>query len=282
MDMDLSALAEAFRDRDVIVNAAITGVILAVLVAARSLVLSAVRRRDLPIDRVRKWTAATRNATMLAFLLLVLPLWLEPLKSLALSLVAVAAAVVIATKELILCMTGALVRSTAKAFDVGDRIEVANVRGDVIDTNLFTTTILEIGLSHQQTGRAVVVPNALFVTAPLVNETYTEAFVLHTFQVPLKIEPGWERAEEALRRAVMEECGEWLDEARRHFDRVSRERGFEPPVVDARVTIQVTKPDEITLLARLPVPARSKGKVEQEILRRWLVDVAAMRAAPAG
>lgn len=268
----MEPLYAAFRDRDVLVNVAITGLLLLLLLGLRSLVLSAVRRRELPFDRMRKWTAFTRNATFIAFLALVLPLWLEPLKSLAISLVAVAAAIVLATKELILCMTGALVRSTAKAFDVGDRIEVASVRGDVIDTNLFTTTILEIGPSHQQTGRAVVVPNALFVTGPLVNETYTEAFVLHTLSVPVKLEPGWERAEEALRRAVEEECVEWLDEAKRHFDRVSKERGFEPPVVDARVTLQVTKPDEITLLARLPVPARRKGKVEQEILRRWLVD----------
>ena len=40
--------------------------------------------------------------------------------------------------------------------------------------------------------------------------------------------------------------------------------------VDPRVSIVLPEPGEITLLARVPVPARRKGRTEQEIVRRYL------------
>ena len=36
-------------------------------------------------------------------------------------------------------------RATSRSFKLGDRIEIGDYRGDVIDYNLFTTTILETG-----------------------------------------------------------------------------------------------------------------------------------------
>ena len=52
-----------------------------------------------------------------------------------------------------------------------------------------TTTILEIGpekLTHQHTGRAIVVPNSVFLDKHVVNESYTADFVLHVFRLPYK------------------------------------------------------------------------------------------------
>jgi hypothetical protein len=42
--------------------------------------------------------------------------------------------------------------------------------------------------------------------------------------------------------------------------------------VEPRVSIQLPEPGRVTLLARIPCPARKKGRMEQTILRRFLAD----------
>jgi small-conductance mechanosensitive channel len=58
-------------------------------------------------------------------------IWAPQLWTFALSLAAVAVEIVVATKEMILCISGSLMRASPRAFSVGDWIEVADVRGEV-------------------------------------------------------------------------------------------------------------------------------------------------------
>lgn len=221
----------------------------------------------------RRWLIGIRNASILLFLLAAGAVWAEELQTFALSLVAIAAAIAIATKELILCLLGGLYRSSAALFNVGDRIEVGAHRGDVIDVTLMSTTILEVGpktVTHQQTGRAIIVPNSELLSGPVVVETYTQDFVLHTFSVPVALKQGWSTAPDALHRICDAECAEFLAEARRHFERVGQKNALDVPSPEPRVTLQVSKPDEVVMTARIPAPARRKGRVEQRILKRFL------------
>ena len=67
-------------------------------------------------------------------------------------------AIVLATKEIIMCLSGAIYRASSGTFKVGDRVEIGAFRGDVIDQTLLATTILEIGPGqaiHQHSGRTV-------------------------------------------------------------------------------------------------------------------------------
>jgi small-conductance mechanosensitive channel len=200
-------------------------------------------------------------------------LWIDELKTFALSLVAVAAAIVIATKELIMGAAGTFLRTSSRSFEIGDRIEVVGVRGDVVDTNLFTTTILEIGpghIGHQQTGRAVTVPNSVFLLQPVINETFSDAYVLHTFEVPVARDERWHESESNLLLALNEAQATYAAEAKAYFERRQIERGIESPTLDPRVLVRVDDPQQLTLIARLPVPARRKGRIEQTILHRFL------------
>ena len=106
-------------------------------------------------DARRRWIVSIRNGSLVVVLLGLIMIWADPLRTLTVSFIALAVAAVIATKELILCISGAVVRAASKSYAVGDRIEIAGKRGDVVDQNLFTTTLVEIGpgqSSHQYTG----------------------------------------------------------------------------------------------------------------------------------
>jgi small-conductance mechanosensitive channel len=266
-----AGLTQAEMTRDLLLTAALFVTVWGV----RWLSLRALRVRGVSGEDLRRWVASTRSLLLVVLVIGSLVIWFTELKTLALSLVAVAAAVVLATKELIMCVGGALVRITGRMFDIGDRIEVNGLRGDVIDTSLLTTTILEIGMErigHHQTGRAITIPNALFLSGPVVNESYTDAYVLHTFSVVVHIDQ-WAKAETALLAAAQGEHAPYAEAARKHFERVLGDRGIDTPTLQPRILLQVDSSDTIRVIARLPVPAKLRGRIEQAILRRYLADM---------
>ena len=54
------------------------------------------------------------------------------------------------------------------------------------------------------------------------------------------------------------------------MDRLVRREGLEPLSVEPRVTLRLDNPAHVVMLARIAVPARRKGRIEQAILRRFL------------
>lgn len=248
-----------------------TGVVVLLVVLLRHLTLRAVRRVDWARDTDRlAWIVRIRALTLLALVLAVVVVWAAELQTLALSAVAIAAAIVIAGKELIMCLSGGALRRAGDAFRVGDRIEVAGVRGDVIGYGAMTTTVLEVGPGHQRTGRAVILPNSQFLTSAVVNESFTEDYVLHVVAVPLRLDQDWRQAERLLLEAAREVCAPHLEAARSHLGEVSRRHGLSPPSVDPRVVVQLPEPGAVRLLCRFPTLARDRARHEQSLLRAFL------------
>lgn len=228
-------------------------------------------RSDWKDDAARARTLQNLNrVALLALVLGLVVIWAPELRTFALSAVALAAALVLATKELIMCLSGAVLRATTGAYDLGDRIELDGLRGDVVRIGLLSTTVLEVGPAHQRTGRAVVVPNSLLLSKPVVNETYTDEFVLHTFVVPMSRDADWRAAERRLLELAVELCAPWRDQARARLERLARDHGLPAPNAEPKVSLQLPDEDSLLLLVRIPVPARQKARVEQEILRRFL------------
>lgn len=240
-----------------------------VMLVLNSLASRFIRRTVDATELRRKWLVQTRNGFILLFILGLILIWGEELRTLALSVVAIAVAFVVATKELILCVTGSLLKTGAGSFNIGDRIQIKDFRGDVIDQTLLATTILEVGpgkLTHQRTGRMAVIPNALFVSEPVINESYTRQYVLHVFTVPFKRTDKWQAAHQALLAAASKHCQPYLENARMYMQRLSDERGLDASSVDPRVTIQVPTAAEIHLVVRFPVRASQRSYIEQLIL----------------
>jgi len=250
-------------------------VILAVIVVRTVLVRVVVKAEHQFPEARRRWIVNIRNASIFILFVTLLWIWNEPLRTLVVSFIALAVALVIATKELILCLSGAIVRAASKSYGIGDRIEIVGKRGDVVDQDLFTTTLLEIGpgnASHQYTGRAIVLPNSLLLTNPVINETYTHDYVMHVFAIPLNVGEDWQLAEKILLGAAHAECDPFLEEARLHMKHLENRQLMDTPTVEPRVTLQIPEAGRVNLLLRIPVPSRRKGRLEQAILRRFLAE----------
>jgi len=217
-----------------------------------------------------RWRMRTINLALVLLLLGMLVVWFEELHAMALSAVALVAAFVLAAKELIICMSGGVLRTASNSFSIGDRIEIGGHRGDVIEYGLLTTTIMEVGPSHRRTGRAIVIPNSVLMTHSVVNESFTDEYVLHSFDLTLKPEEDWQEAERVLLRTARKVCEADLQMAERHMRRLASKHGLAPSTVEPRVSLQVTEDSKVRLLVRVPTAARNKGRTEQTIVRAFL------------
>lgn len=246
-----------------------TVVLIAIVLVLRIALYRFVSRSVASPDLRRKWFVQIRNGLILLFIFGIILIWGQELRTLAFSVVAIAVAFVVATKELILCVTGSIIKTGAGSFKIGDRIQVKDFRGDVIDQNLLATTILEVGpgkLTHQRTGRMSVIPNAIFVSEPVINESYTNDYVLHVFSVPFKREDNWQAAQKELLESANKHCKPFLNDVRKHMEQLSRIRGLDIPTVEPRVTLQIPNAGEIHLIVRVPTRSTQRSYIEQSIL----------------
>lgn len=253
---------------------------LAVLAASyllKVLLIKQVTSERLGTTEKRKWIIIFQNLSTLLFFIGVVVIWSEEIQAFALSLVALAAAFVIAGKEFFLCAMGGVYRASVSPFSIGDRIEIDKVRGDVVDSKFLVTKILEIGphnMTHQYTGRLINIPNSYLLTKLVINESYLHKFVLHVFVIPLKKREDWRQAEKLVLEIAKKTVQPFISEARHHMNKVSIKEGLTPPGVAPRVTLHLASPDELDMIVRIPAPANKKGTIEQEIIRQFLVQYA--------
>lgn len=252
-------------------------ILLVSVILIRTLVVRGISRNHaLSMEDKRRWVVTTRNSMVFVILIGFVVIWAHELEAFAVSIVALAAALVLATKELILCLSGAALRVGGKVYGVGDRIQIAGHRGVVLDHDMFATKLLEIGpgqSSHLYTGRVTVFPNSLLFTNALVKENPGQEYGLYTLVVPLRSEGEWQRAEQALLGAAKAECGPFMEEAARQMKLLEQANLLEAPSPEPRITIQLPEPGKIQLVLRFPAPDRGRSRVEQAILRRYLVEM---------
>jgi len=191
----------------------------------RRLVLRVASRRiDDPRARYQ-WSKSSGYAAFLLAVLLLGQIWLEAVKNLGTFLGLLSAGLAIALRDLVANTAGWAFILLRHPFTVGDRIQVGEHRGDVVDIRLFQFTLLEIGGwvdADQSTGRVIHVPNAKIFSESLANYTAEFPYIWHELPVLVTFESDWRRAKQILLRVVQEEAGSVVEEAKAAVHRASR------------------------------------------------------------
>jgi small-conductance mechanosensitive channel len=94
-------------------------------------------------------------------------------------------------------------------FKVGDRIQVGDYRGDVIDQRIFNFSLVEIGNwvdADQSTGRVLHVPNGKVFTEVLANYGQGFQYIWNEIPVLLTFESDWRRAKQLLLQVAEHHC----------------------------------------------------------------------------
>lgn len=180
-----------------------------VLIGARRALLSVVDRKVEDSSVRYRWAKTSSYVTFLVGLLVVGQVWFTALRSIGTFLGLLSAGVAIALKDVIADLAGWVFILWRRPFEVGDRVQVGEHAGDVVDIRIFAFTLMEIGNwvdADQSTGRMIHVPNATVFTRPQANYTAGFPFIWNELRVPLTFDSDWRRAKEILGR-IAEEAG---------------------------------------------------------------------------
>jgi small-conductance mechanosensitive channel len=170
--------------------------------------------------RFQFWAKQGVSLIIAAILILgIMSIWFDNPARLAGALGLIGAGVAFALQRVITAVAGYFVILRGKTFNVGDRIVMGGVRGDVIDLSFMQTRIMEMGeppaeqpdkpamwvQSRQFTGRIVTVTNDKVFDEPVYNYTRAFPYIWDEMHLPIRYEDDHARAEQIL-----------LDAAERH------------------------------------------------------------------
>jgi len=156
--------------------------------------------RGIENERARFWSRQAVNIGVAFGLLLgMLSIWFDDPARLATGVGLVTAGLAFALQRVITAVAGYLLILRGDTFNVGDRITMGGVRGDVIALGFIKTTIMEMGQppalqgaepaqwvkSRQYTGRVVTVTNDKVFDEPVYNYTHDFPYLWEEVTVPI-------------------------------------------------------------------------------------------------
>jgi len=170
--------------------------------------------------RFQFWAKQGVSLVIAAILILgVMSIWFDNPARLAGVVGLIGAGIAFALQRVITAVAGYFVILRGKTFNVGDRIMMGGVRGDVIDLSFMQTQIMEMGQSpkeqgdapsmwvrsRQFTGRIVTVTNDKVFDEPVYNYSHDFPYIWDEINLPVRYEDDRAKAEAIL-----------LEAARRH------------------------------------------------------------------
>jgi len=240
-------------------------------VSIRGLLTRHIRRKDdILTVKDHRAISTVHVSTVVVVVLTVLVLWLPQIQHFILSITAIAVAIVIATKELSLCLLGAVVTRSSRSFAIGDWISVNTHFGEVIGQNFLTTTIQEVEKrSYTYTGRTAVLPNSQFLVHTVINQNFLRRYQFHTFSITIEPDAFPIDAEEKLFHRIEALTSHFSETAQRYNKVLEKRTGIDIP--DAKPQIEFSTSDIAKLVTTLTVfcPTDEITSLEKAMMREF-------------
>jgi len=190
--------------------------------------------------RVRKLIAFSGYAAILLFVSI---LFEDRLGRLSFTIGVAGAGVAVALQDVLASIAGAFSIGFSKLYAVGDRVQIGDTRGDVIDIGLLRTTLMETGnwvSRDQYNGRIVRIPNSTLLKGPVFNYSQGFRFVWDEIKVLFTTASDCQFAREMLLRVAKESIGEYLAEAQTSWKAITDNFRSENPPLEPTVALIVT------------------------------------------
>ena len=189
--------------------------------------------------KARKFVVFFGYLTILLFLGI---LFEDRLGRLSFAIGVIGAGVAVALQDVVASVAGAFAIGFSKLYMVGDRIQIGDTRGDVIDIGLLRTTLLETGnwvSRDMYNGRIVRVPNSAVLKGPVFNYSQGFQFIWDEIKVVFTTSSDYQFAREMLQRVAKEAIGDYLVEAEASWKAMSDYYESENPPLEPTVTLVV-------------------------------------------
>ena len=146
-------------------------------------------------QKIISYTAFTLSAIIIG------QIWFKGIQSITTYLGLLSAGIAIALKDPLVNLIGWQYILWRRPFDVGDRVEIGQKAGDVIDITPFNFTMMEIGNwvnADESTGRIIHVPNGHVFMQHLANYGKGFKYIWNEISVLVTFESDWKEAKSIL------------------------------------------------------------------------------------
>jgi small-conductance mechanosensitive channel len=216
-----------------------------------------------------------RNSVLLVGSVVILLIWLGFGSNFTVAMGILGAGVAFASQEVIGSFAGYLNIVTGNLYQIGDRVRIGEVTGDVLDIGMLRTTVMEIGEwvhADQYTGRVVTVANRVVFSGPVYNYTHHWHYLWDEIVIPITYNSDWRRAGELM----LEHGREYTSHLQAQAQAQLRDLAKRYPVHETTVepTLYVVMTDnwiEMTLRYIVAVQERRqvRGQLHHELLQHF-------------
>ncbi len=201
-------------------------------------------RKKLPDTRIRY--RSQKGVEFFGYVLLIIitiSFFTGSIKDFALAIGLLTAGITITLQELILSVAGSFYIFFVGVYKPGDRIEINNIKGDVIDIDSIYTTMMEIGewvSSDNYSGRIVKLSNAFVFKGPVYNYSKDFPFVWDEFNIPIRYESDLELAKTIVVKGASETLSEYVSKSISEWKQVVNKYYIENAQVEPTLAITMT------------------------------------------
>ena len=190
--------------------------------------------------RVRKFVVYAGYAVVI---LLVTVLFEDRLGRISFALGVAGAGVVVALQDVIASFAGWFAIGLSNLYTIGHRIQIGEMKGDVIDISIMRTTVMETGSwvsGDLYNGRVLRIPNSYVLRGPIFNYSKGFRFVWDEIKVSLTANSDQHLAKETLLRVAKENVAGYLAEAEISWKGVADNYRLENPPLEPTVSLVVS------------------------------------------
>lgn len=230
---------------------------------------------------VQFWAKQGVSLIIAAILILgIMSIWFDNPARLAAVLGLIGAGIAFAMQQVVTAVAGYFVILRGKTFNVGDRILMGGVRGDVIGLTFMQTRIMEMGetprpggddsdswvRSRQFTGRIVTVTNDKVFDCPVYNYTHDFPYIWDEMRVPLHFHQDFAKAEKMMLDAANKYALTERSLGRDEVARLKERFGIEVGQIDPRVFWRLTE-NWLELTVRFLAPDHGVRTIKDKMTR---------------
>ena len=210
-------------------------------------------------------------------------IWFDDPGRAAAALGLISAGLAFALQRVVTALAGYFVILRGGTFNVGDRIKMGGVRGDVIGVSFLQTTIMEMGQppaaqgedpgmwiqARQYSGRIVTVTNAKIFDEPVYNYTRDFPYIWEEIRIPIAYTSDWQRAEHIMLEAAESHAVREPDLPPSVMSELQRRYFMEAPDVQPKTFVRLTD-NWIELAVRFVTAEHGIRQVKDRIARQIL------------
>ena len=250
-------------------------IIILILWLTRTLVMSIVWRRVEDVRLRYRWRKTSKSVAAVIGLVLVGRVWFEGIQSLTTFLALVGVGLTIALKDVVTAIAGWFFIVWRRPFHVGDRIQIGQHAGDVIDIRIFKFILMEIGNwvdADQSTGRVLHIPNGMVLTDVVSNYSRGFQYIWDELPVLVTFESNWRKAKTILQEIATKHAQHSSEAARKRIQEASRRFMISYSVLTPTVYTSVANSGVLLTIRYLCEPRTRRGTAEtiwEDVLQQF-------------